>query len=85
MPGATAQANSGGYLRTITEMMRYAFPSNLTGPPAISFPAGYDQSRLPVGMQAMGRNWEEPVLLRIACAAQQALERHRPAIFFPIL
>jgi hypothetical protein len=33
----------------------------------------------------MGRNWEAPVLLRIACAAQQALERHRPAIFFPIL
>jgi len=25
------------------------------------------------------------VLLRIACAAEQALERRRPAIFFPIL
>ena len=52
--------------------------------PAISFPAGYDQKNFG-GMQAMGRNWEAPVLLRIACATQQALERHRPAIFFPIL
>ena len=85
MPGATVQANSGGYLRTITELMRYAFHGNLTGLPAISFPAGYDQSGLPVGMQARGRNWEEPVRLHIACAAEQALERRRPAIFFPIL
>ena len=53
--------------------------------PAISFPAGYDQSGLPVGMQTRGRNWEEPVRRRIVCAAQQALERRRPAIFFPIL
>jgi len=65
--------------------MRYAFPGNLIRLPAISVPAGYDQIGLPVGMQAVGRNWEEPVLLRIACAAQQALERRRPAIFFPVL
>jgi Asp-tRNA(Asn)/Glu-tRNA(Gln) amidotransferase A subunit family amidase len=37
-------------------------------------------------MQAMGRYWEEePVLLRIAYAAEQALERRQPAIFYPIL
>ena len=59
--------------------------TNLTGLPAISFPVVYDESGLPVGMQAMGRYWEEPVLLRIAYAAEQALERRQPAIFYPIL
>ena len=73
MPGATAQANSGGYLRTITELMRYAFPGNLTGPPAISFPAGYDQSGLPVGMQARGRK------LGRTCAAEHRLRRRAGA------
>ena len=29
--------------------MRFAFPSNFTGHPAISFPAGYDSNGLPVG------------------------------------
>ena len=82
MPGATAQANSGGYLRTITEMMRYAFPSKSTG---YQLPRRLRPKPIAGGMQAMGRNWEAPVLLRIACAAQQALERHRPAIFCPIL
>jgi Asp-tRNA(Asn)/Glu-tRNA(Gln) amidotransferase A subunit family amidase len=72
-------------LGTTTELMRYIFPGNLTGLPAISFPAGYDEAGLPVGMQAMGRYWDEAVLLRIAYAAEQALERRRPATFFPIL
>jgi hypothetical protein len=36
-------------------------------------------------MQAVGRYWDKAVLLRIAYAAEQALERRRPAIFFPIL
>jgi Asp-tRNA(Asn)/Glu-tRNA(Gln) amidotransferase A subunit family amidase len=50
--------------------MRYAFPGDLTS--------------LPVGMRAISRYWAEPMLLRIAYAAEQALERRRPAIFFPI-
>ena len=72
-------------LGATTELMRYVFPGNLTGLPAISFPAGYDEGGLPVGMQAMGRYWDEALLLRIAYAAEQALERRRPAVFFPIL
>ena len=55
--------------------MRYAFPANLTGLPAISFPVGYDPAGLPIGMQAMGRHWEEATLLRIARAAEQARRR----------
>jgi Asp-tRNA(Asn)/Glu-tRNA(Gln) amidotransferase A subunit family amidase len=72
-------------LSVTVEKMRFAFASNLTGHPAISFPAGYDGGGLPVGMQAIGRYWDERTLLRIASAAEQSLERRRPQVFFPIL
>lgn len=72
-------------LSVTTEKMRYVFPANLTGLPAISFPAGYDESGLPIGMQAMGRYWEENLLLRIAYAAEQVVTRRLPQVYFPIL
>ena len=78
---------AGGWsdLSADTEVMRYVFPANLTGLPAISFPAGYDAAGLPIGMQAMGRHWEEAALLRIAHVAAQAIQRRKPTVFFPIL
>jgi Asp-tRNA(Asn)/Glu-tRNA(Gln) amidotransferase A subunit family amidase len=54
-----ALSNGWSDLSTDTEMMRYVFSGNLTGLPAISFPVGYDSNNMPVGMQAMGRHWEE--------------------------
>lgn len=77
----------GGWsdLSVTTEKMRYAFPANLVGLPAISFPAGYDAAGLPIGLQAMGRFWEEHTLLRIAYTAEQSLERRRPQVSFSIL
>jgi Asp-tRNA(Asn)/Glu-tRNA(Gln) amidotransferase A subunit family amidase len=72
-------------LGTDTEMMRFVFPANLTGHPAISFPAGFDGRGLPIGMQAIGRHWEEHLLLRLAYTAEQCVSRHRPGRFFPIL
>jgi Asp-tRNA(Asn)/Glu-tRNA(Gln) amidotransferase A subunit family amidase len=72
-------------LSVTTEKMRYAFPANLAGYPAISFPAGYDPDGLPIGMQAMGPYWSELLLLRIAYAAEQVLERRRPPVYYPLL
>jgi Asp-tRNA(Asn)/Glu-tRNA(Gln) amidotransferase A subunit family amidase len=76
----------GGWsdLSTETEMMRFAFPGNLTGLPAISFPAGYDGRGLPVGMQAMSRHWDEHLLLRVAYVAEQAIQRHTPGRYYRI-
>jgi Asp-tRNA(Asn)/Glu-tRNA(Gln) amidotransferase A subunit family amidase len=76
-------SNGWSDLGTDTEMMRFVFPSNLTGNPAISFPAGYDSRGLPVGMQAIGRHWEENLLLRVAYAAEQVVERRTPVRFHP--
>jgi Asp-tRNA(Asn)/Glu-tRNA(Gln) amidotransferase A subunit family amidase len=72
-------------LTTLTEIMRFATPANMTGLPAISFPAGYTDAGLPIGMQAMGRAWEEPTLLRLALVAEQMVERRRPRVWFDLL
>lgn len=72
-------------LSTETEIMRFVFPANLTGLPAISFPAGYADSGLPVGMQVMARHWQEALLLRIANVAQRRIERRAPADYTHLL
>ncbi len=72
-------------LSVTTEKMRFVFPSNLTGHPAISFPAGYDREGLPIGMQAIGRYWDELTLLRLARTAEAGFERRPPKVFYPIL
>ena len=65
--------------------MRFVVAANFTGLPAISFPAGYDQAGLPVGLQAIGRWWDEGRLLRLAQAAEPAVEPRRPAVFYDTL
>jgi Asp-tRNA(Asn)/Glu-tRNA(Gln) amidotransferase A subunit family amidase len=72
-------------LNTVTELMRFAMPGNLTGLPAIVFPVGYDDGGLPVGMQAMSRAWDEHLLLRLAFAVEAAMIRQRPPLYFDLL
>jgi Asp-tRNA(Asn)/Glu-tRNA(Gln) amidotransferase A subunit family amidase len=72
-------------LTMLGEIMRYAQPANLTGLPAIAFPVGYNAAGLPIGMQMMGRAWDERTLLRMAFAAEQVVERQRPSWFYDIL
>jgi Asp-tRNA(Asn)/Glu-tRNA(Gln) amidotransferase A subunit family amidase len=72
-------------LGTVSDAMRFVFPANLVGLPAICFPAGYDPDGLPIGMQAMGRPWEEATLLRVARAAESGVLRRVPQVFFKLL
>lgn len=72
-------------LSTTVEIMRFAAAANLTGLPAISFPVGYAQNGLPIGMQAMGKAWDETTLLRLALAAEQVVERKEPQVHYKIL
>ncbi|MBE2221758.1 MAG: amidase [Anaerolineae bacterium] len=81
---ATALPDGDSDLTTLAEIMRYATPANFTGHPAISFPAGYNEAGLPIGLQAMGRHWQEPTLLRLALAAEQIIPRQKPQIFFDL-
>lgn len=70
---------------TLADIMRFAFPANLAGLPAISFPAGYDQQGLPIGFQAMGRPWKEHVLLRLAQVAEHITERRLSRLHYRVL
>jgi Asp-tRNA(Asn)/Glu-tRNA(Gln) amidotransferase A subunit family amidase len=72
-------------LSTTIEIMRFVTAGNFTGLPAISFPVGYTTKGLPIGMQAMGRAWEESLLLRLAVNAEQAVERKEPQVHYKIL
>jgi Asp-tRNA(Asn)/Glu-tRNA(Gln) amidotransferase A subunit family amidase len=72
-------------LTTLLEIMRFAPYANFTGLPAISFPAGYDANGLPVGLQAIGRAWQEHVLLRLARAAETIIERRAPQVHYRLL
>jgi Asp-tRNA(Asn)/Glu-tRNA(Gln) amidotransferase A subunit family amidase len=72
-------------LSVLAEIMRFATPPNLTGLPAISFPAGYDNKGLPVGFQAIGKPWGENVLLGLAHAAEKVVSRKKPFIHKQIL
>ena len=51
-------------------------PINIAGIPAISIPAGFADN-LPIGMQIMGKPFDEGTLLRIAFAYEQATDWHK--------
>jgi aspartyl-tRNA(Asn)/glutamyl-tRNA(Gln) amidotransferase subunit A len=50
-------------------------PANLTGYPAISVPCGF-QDGLPIGMQIIGKPFEEETILRVAYAYEQNTYHH---------
>lgn len=47
---------------------------NLAGLPGVSVPAGRDKSGLPLGLQLIGRPWEEGDLLNIAASLENAAD-----------
>lgn len=55
---------------------RFTCPFNLTGQPAISLPCGFGDEGLPIGLQIIGRPFDETTLLRIAHAYEQATKWH---------
>ncbi|MDH5625516.1 MAG: amidase family protein, partial [Nitrospira sp.] len=50
----------------------YTISVNLAGLPAIALPCGLSKGGLPIGMQLIGRAFEEETILRAAHAYEQA-------------
>ncbi len=55
----------------------YTISVNLAGLPGMSIPAGFDAKGLPVGLQLIGRYFDESRLLNVAHQYQQATDWHR--------
>ncbi len=56
----------------------FTIPANLAGLPAISVPAGLSADGLPLGLQIIGRAFDEATVLRVGAALERAAEfRHR--------
>ncbi len=51
----------------------FTVPVNLAGIPAISFPAGHDSNKFPLGLQLIGKTLDEQKLLNIAFAAEKKI------------
>jgi len=47
-------------------------PFNVTGNPTLAIPTGFSSSGLPLGMQIVGRAFDEPTVLRIGAAYEAA-------------
>jgi len=50
----------------------FTYPFNLTGQPAISVPCGFTKSGLPIGLQIVGRRFDDVGVLRAAAAFERA-------------
>jgi aspartyl-tRNA(Asn)/glutamyl-tRNA(Gln) amidotransferase subunit A len=68
--------NSPNAEAVIQRLTRFTRPVNYLGLPSLSIPSGFTRGGLPVGMQLIGRSFEEAMLLRIGAAFQRATDFH---------
>jgi aspartyl-tRNA(Asn)/glutamyl-tRNA(Gln) amidotransferase subunit A len=63
-------------------LLRYTRPFNLSGHPVCSVPCGFTAGGLPIGMQLVGRPFDEATVLRAADAYQRLTDFHtrRPVL-----
>ncbi|MDG5473613.1 Asp-tRNA(Asn)/Glu-tRNA(Gln) amidotransferase subunit GatA [Jeotgalibacillus sp. ET6] len=52
-------------------------PVNLAGVPGISVPAGFSSQGLPLGLQIIGKHFDESTVYRVAHAYEQATDHHK--------
>ncbi len=83
LPDALAAGQSDDLV--LEQMTAFSYAANLTGLPALSVPAGYDEGNLPIGIQLMGRHWEEATLLRCGLVCEQGHDERQPEVHFRLL
>ena len=54
----------------------FTLSANLAGIPGISIPCGFSSAGLPIGLQLMGKHFDEPRLLQVAYQFEQATDFH---------
>ncbi len=66
-----------GDLQVTFNLIRFTNPFNFLGVPALSIPCGFTNEGLPIGLQLVGRWWEEATVLRAGHAFEQATDWHK--------
>jgi aspartyl-tRNA(Asn)/glutamyl-tRNA(Gln) amidotransferase subunit A len=55
----------------------FTIPVNLAGLPGMSLPCGFDAQGLPIGLQLIGKPWDEETLFKAAFAYESATDWHK--------
>ncbi len=55
----------------------FTIPVNLAGLPGMSIPCGISKAGLPVGLQLIGKPWDEATLFKIAAAYEASTDWHK--------
>jgi len=69
--------NSPNAEAVIQRMTRFTRPINYLGLPSLSIPAAFTRGGLPIGMQLVGRSFDEAMLLRLGGGFQRATDFHQ--------
>jgi amidase len=76
LPTAMMAAIPGSFGR-LRAALRFSGPYNVSGSPTLTLPCGASAGGLPLGLQLVGRPYEEGLLLRAGAAYESATEWHR--------
>jgi aspartyl-tRNA(Asn)/glutamyl-tRNA(Gln) amidotransferase subunit A len=76
------EVSIGDYEESVrSALTRYTGPTDLTGHPSLSIPCGTTASGLPVGLQLIGRQFDEATLYRFGHAYEEAMvQDHQAAV-----
>lgn len=62
---------------TFGTLLRFTEPFNLTGQPALSLPCGFSKDNLPIGLQIVGKPFDEATVLRVGRAYEAHTDWHQ--------
>jgi aspartyl-tRNA(Asn)/glutamyl-tRNA(Gln) amidotransferase subunit A len=74
--GATTAQFGDKEIPLVRAFLDLTLPFNLTGQPAISVPCGFTKAGLPIGLQLVGRPFDEAILFRAAAGYESATDWH---------
>ena len=74
--GEMEAAAGDGRLDVRSSLLRFTRPFNFSGHPACALPCGFTSGGLPIGLQIVGRPFDEATVLRAADAYQRSTDWH---------
>ncbi|OSC61777.1 amidase, partial [Streptomyces sp. 4F] len=71
--GQASVSWSDGTVEAVSDAyVRLSAPANITGVPALTVPVGADRAGLPIGMQVLGRPFDEATVVRVGHAYERS-------------